>query len=237
MLEALRQIERADFARSDSEEVRINGAAWEPYLRQVDLTNLQLDLDELQAVVSSDRITRTDLKVLASRAADLASLQRLLVATLAWGKGSGNNRLLPAFVRLLSDRRLAAALETSAAHAQDGRPALAYQAWRASGVRGLGESFFTKWLWAASRTVEGDFSVDQPRCLVLDARVWRTLGEKQHQWSSLVATAGDRSRPERYAAYTQACHRWADDLGVDAEQIEWVLFKANGRLPPVFASG
>jgi hypothetical protein len=42
--------------------------------------------------------------------------------------------------------------------------------------------------------------------------------------------AGTNRRADRYEAYTRACARWAKELDVSAENVEWALFRANGKI-------
>jgi hypothetical protein len=235
VLAALKAIDLEDFERVEEEPITFNTDSWNKYLSRSGRKDLATILRAVPSVAESGSITRSDVITLARGATRQPQREALLVGTLVWGKGMRNNRMFPAFERLLTDTRLDTALVTSAEHARAGRPAVAYRAWRESGVKGLGEAFFTKWLWAASHVGEHRFSVDRPRCLVLDARVWRTLGHRNHRWSSVVAAGTDR-RAERYEAYTSACERWAKELGrkidgeLTAEQVEWALFKANGPI-------
>lgn len=229
VLAALSRIDWSLAGGAIHQPIRMNVPTWDRYLGQADREPLQSILGSRNAT-RTDLITRGQVIELAQDASTNDGRERLLVATLAWGKGMRNNRMFPAFVRLLQDERLDEALASSAESARDGRPADAYRAWQTSGVRGLREPFFTKWLWAASHIGKYAFTVERPRPLVLDGRVWRTLGAEEHPWSSVVAAGGSRSRRTRYEAYARDCRRWADRLGVEAEQVEWVLFMSNGPI-------
>jgi hypothetical protein len=229
VLGALKLIDVGEFTRAAEEPIAFNTAAWNRYLMQADRKPLASILRSVPHITQRETITRGDVIALGADATTKAQREALLVGTLVWGKGPLNNRMFPAFVRLLNDPNLDAALVASATHARAGRPADAYRSWRSSGVKGLGEAFFTKWLWAASHIGGHEFTAERPRCLVLDIRVWNSLGHKDHQWSSVIA-AGTKRRPERYAAYTRACALWADELGLTAEQVEWALFRANGSI-------
>jgi hypothetical protein len=237
VLGALQTIDRKTFEQATDQQVSVNSEAWKKHLFTVDVQHLDIRPDEMVELVSVAAhahhghvtITRSDIVEIAAQATTKRDHEALLIAALAWGKGSGNNRMFPAFVRILSDEHLHTALSGSAQHAGAGRPADAYRAWRSSRAKGLGEAFFTKWLWAASHIGGKSFTIDAPRSLVLDLRVWTTLGDPSHRWNSIVA-AGTRLRAERYAAYVRDCHRWADELGVEAEQVEWALFVANGAI-------
>lgn len=231
ILTALRRLDPGVFEGTDGQQIKVNIPVWDGYLTRTGRMGLRSVLKAAPAVVETASITRRDVVKLAQTTTTRRDREALLIATLVWGKGKGNNRMLPAFVRLLQNSKLDRALATSAEFAREGHPSAAYRAWRSSGVTGLGEAFFTKWLWAASHIGKNRFSADRPRCLVLDTRVWNTLGNSTHVWSSRVA-ADTRSRPARYAAYTRDCHDWATNLRVTAEQVEWAFFTANGRIDP-----
>ncbi len=229
ILTVLKTIDTEILKSGDSQQIRFSRSQWDSCLARAGRKDLAKSLSALPQAVSEEQIGRRDIIALASETSTKRDSESLLVATLVWGKGPKNNRMFPAFIRLLKDPRLEAALEGSAKHAAEGRPAAAYRSWRESGVRGLGEAFFTKWLWAASHTGPNQFSPEKPRCLVLDGRVWNSLGDKAHRWSSITA-AGTNRRADRYEAYTRDCALWAKELGVSAENVEWALFHANGRI-------
>jgi hypothetical protein len=229
VLTALKNIDTETLKSGDRQWIGFSRSSWDIYLARAGRKDLAKTLSHLSGAVSQERISRRDIIDLAHKTATKRDREALLIAALVWGKGPKNNRMFPAFVRLLTDPQLDAALEGSAQHAAAGRPAAAYRSWRESGVRGLGEAFFTKWLWAASHTGPNRFSPEKPRCLVLDARVWNSLGADAHRWSSVVA-AGTNRRADRYEAYTRACAHWANELGVSAENVEWALFHANGTI-------
>jgi hypothetical protein len=205
---------------ASSQRVRFVRTTWERWLAKANWNPA-----EIRAVMEpfpDEHITRTQLREIALDATHPEGRRRLLVSTLVWGRGTKNGRMRDPILRLLGDRRLDDCLEETAGLAISGEAALAYNAWD---LPGLGEAFFTKWLWAA-----GSLRKDSPRCLVLDRRVWRSLNEALG-WFGFIAT-GTRRRHERYAAYVDTCHRWASDLGnnVDPEDVEWALFAANGDL-------
>jgi hypothetical protein len=235
VLTALRKVGKSRFGQADAEPVKFDTASWNTYLSTAGRKPIGSILRAIPDALARQTITRRDVISLAHAATTKSGREALLVGTLVWGKGPRNNRMFPSFVRLLSDPRLDSALVASATHAREGRPAEAYSAWRRSGVSGLGEAFFTKWLWAASHTGGETFSPERPRCLILDVRVWNTLGHADHRWSSVVA-AGTNRRAQRYEAYTRACALWSKHLSVSAEQVEWALFSANGSLKKMAAT-
>ncbi len=98
---------------------------------------------------------------------------------------------------------------------------MAYASFRLSGV---GPAFFTKWFWAS--TLDAELSLTP---LILDARVWRSLGSLG--WDSRTA-AGSRHWRNRYVAYLEAMHRWAALVEVSPEELEWALFTSAGKSEP-----
>ena len=149
-----------------------------------------------------------------------------------WGRGQRNARLHrgwgKAFVHPAFDRTLA----STARLVRAGRPGDAYCTWEASGIPGLGEAFFTKWLYAAGL---GGVAVESLRPLVLDSRVWRSLGTLG--WSSQAASGFKQSSypAAAYCAYLAALGQWSSALTTDAhligaEQLELFLFQCNGNI-------
>ena len=222
-------------ADAEGHRVEVFTDVWEAWLR--DAGTDDRDVDHLLQPIASGSVSRQDVRDRAGAADGPRALRQLLVTTLAWGMGRRNARMLPGIMRLLASERLDETLESTAAAARAGRPAVAYRSWQAARLPGLREPFFTKWLWAAShtepRTAEG---AEWLRCLTLDGRVCRTLGSEAHRWSSVTA-AGTRARPERYEAYVKACHLWAKELDVRPEDVEFALFDAGGDLDPSDANG
>lgn len=71
--------------------------------------------------------------------------------------------------------------------------------------------------------------------LILDSRVYATLN--QTLGVDTRSMAGARFRKARYRAYVETIHLWSEDLSragvdIDAERLEWVLFRHNGRALP-----
>jgi len=209
------------------EPVRFVPDTWRRYLTENQRTEVVADLEHVLASISDGMIKRSHIKTMARDAAkdDVSALRRLFVATMIWGRGKSNGRMMPGFAKALSDTRIDSALVDSC---EAFSAAEAYRMWRSAGVNGLGEAFFTKWLWAVSTRRNAQYLA-----LVLDARVWRTLNQPISDgglgWSSLVA-ADSRYRHLRYQAYVDACCSWADALSCDAEDVEWALFEVKGDL-------
>lgn len=139
---------------------------------------------------------------------------------LVWGRGTANGGMRDPIVRALTHSDRDQVLQQTAERAQRGAVADAYAAWT---LPGLQAPFFTKWLWAASSLRP------QACCLIQDKRVWKSLGALG--WDSLQAS-GKRDWPSRYAAYVADVHECANRIGngVSAEDIEYTLFRINGKL-------
>jgi hypothetical protein len=165
-------------------------------------------------------IDRAGLQDLAAESDNLT----LLIGTLAGGRGRRNARMMPHIVRTLTSPNRDDVLNLTADRAAVADAVGAHRAWT---LPGLGEPFFTKWLWAASlRNLTGQ------RLLVLDSRVRRSL--RNLGWDSRDAPGG-KSPADHYAAYVEAASRWAEMLStpplpVFPEDVECALFAANGPL-------
>lgn len=194
------------------------------------------DINRSVSAFSKGSISRNDLKGLANESDGRSGLREVLVATLAWGMGTANARMMPGLVRLLNHERLQSALQLSAEHAASGDPEAAHVSWVKQRLPGVREPFFTKWLWVASSiaaaNVHGEVSGSGLQCLTLDGRVQSSL--RTLEWNGVEAARSSRLA-KRYEAYVVTCHEWASalteqDCLVSAEDIEWALFVANGDL-------
>ncbi len=179
-------------------------------------------VDDLLGQFPTNQIRRADLAQLALRDMDDLANLRLLIATLMWGRGKKNGRMLPHMMATLSATERAYTLRRTGELAATGDAARAYRAWN---LPGLGPPFFTKWFWAAA-----GLGSPERRLLVLDSRVRASL--RALGWDSAYA-AGTRERASRYAAYVGAIHRWATLLShshvpVSGEDVECALFQAAG---------
>lgn len=166
--------------------------------------------------------------------ADDRELLTLFLLVQVWGTGTSGNRTLrhtrTAFgdpAALLRSLRSTAG-KLRAAETDTSPLETAYREWN---VGGVGRSFFTKWFAFVGR-VEG--RAWQP--LILDDRVFATLNETLDVKTSAMAASSNRAR--RYRAYVEHMHAWTAELAtepttadVDAERLEWVLFRHNGEAP------
>lgn len=160
-------------------------------------------------------LDRNDLERLAGEPDD-AGRVALFVATMMWGSGTTNGRGPRYTARALTDERLIDTLRVTAEAVGRDDLRSAYASFRVSGV---GESFFTKWFWAASLA-------DHParRPLICDLRVRATL--ERLGWT---LTPTGRRHAVRYDAFVTFVHEVAShlDRGASAEQVEWLLFERS----------
>ena len=115
-------------------------------------------------------------------------------------------------------------------HQQSVNALEAYQAWIDSGIKGIGEPFFTKWFFICG--LDPKASGLQP--LVLDSRVWKSLAAIG--WSSERQT-GTKYRKDpagAYGAYLEAMRVWASELSdgsvkISPLQVEQFFFRKSGK--------
>lgn len=228
LLEPLRPYAKRITGSADRQSVEYIQSTWRSWLERADV-----DDSVTQKVFDSigpDSVTRPQLRAIAQKADSPEGRLALLIAVLIWGRGKRNGRMRDHIVYALTNPRRDHVLEETAGLAGQGKIAEAYRAWTLPGLRA---AFFTKWLWAASSgSAEPDRGGRRPLrrehcCLVLDARVCKSLGA--FEWDSRVAS-GRRDRPARYAAYVRDVHQCARQLGhnTSAEDVEFILFWMNG---------
>ena len=160
------------------------------------------------------------------------SSRTLFVATMMWGRGPKNGRLMPKFRKVSQDANFEATLEKTRGLITVGKPVDAYQAWIDSGIKGIREPFFTKWLFVCG--LDSKATGLQP--LVLDSRVQKSL--LAIGWSSERQTGTKyRKNPAgAYGAYLEAMKFWASEMSSEAVtisplQVEQFFFRKNGNLP------
>jgi hypothetical protein len=134
----------------------------------------------------------------------------------------------PHLIRALREVGSTRLLEASALSVRHGDLAAAYE--EARQIPGLGQAFFTKWLFAWGLTLD-----TQQRPLVLDENVKAALWELG--WSSREA-AGSARLALRYEAYVRRASFWAEALdreeglhSVDGAAVEYALFCLGGSVP------
>ena len=173
------------------------------------------------------RVLIVDLKKLAESG---VSNRVLFVAAMMWGRGPKNGRLMPKFEKVSTHKNFEDTLRKTRELVMEGKPIEAYLAWLDSGVKGIGEAFFTKWFFVCGL----DSQRQGLQSLVLDKRVWKSL--TAIGWSSKGQTGNSyRTDPAgAYGAYLEAVHVWARELStssikISPLQIEQFLFRKNGK--------
>jgi len=217
LVEPLRPYIHKIVGAADRQSVGFVSSTWHTWLEQAAISDTVTK--KVFGSIGVDAATRPQLRAMNQDAYSPDGRLALLIAVLIWGRGKSNGRMRDHIVKVLTDPRRESVLEETAGLSRAGKIAEAYQAWT---LPGLQAPFFTKWLWATSSG-----STDHC-CLVLDARVWKSLGA--FGWDSRVAS-GRRDWPSRYAAYVEDAHACADRLGngISAEDVEFVLYWVNGE--------
>ena len=176
---------------------------------------------------ADQRVSIADLKKLAESG---VSNRVLFVATMMWGRGPKNGRLMPKFEMVSTAVSFEETLKQTRDLITAGKPVEAYQAWIDSGIKGIGEPFFTKWFFVCG--LDSKASGLQP--LVLDSRVWKSLSKIG--WSSERQT-GTKYRKDKagaYGAYLEAMTQWASELSdetvkISPLQVEQFFFRKSGK--------
>lgn len=206
---------------ADRQSVRYVPSTWRSWLA---LANVDPNVtDRVFSAIGPATVSRPQIRTLGQDSDSSGGRLALIIAVLVWGRGTANGRMRDAIVRALHHQDRDQVLKRTAELAQRGAVAGAYEAWTLPGLRA---PFFTKWLWAASALTP------QSCCLIQDKRVWNSLWALG--WDSLQAS-GRRDWPSRYAAYVVDVHECAREIakGVSGEDIEYTLFRINGRLDDV----
>jgi hypothetical protein len=163
-------------------------------------------------------ISRADLRAVARRTIGDDPIP-LFTACMIWGSGRTNGRGPRNTQAALNCPDLEGRLKAAVELIRADNPGVAYQRTR---IPGVGKPFLTKYLWAVGTTLE----LSEVRPLILDSRVWASLGTLC--WSSLEA-AGTSSWAARYEAYLTAMKQWAGALQTTPETLELLLFQQNGQ--------
>lgn len=206
-------------------------ATWRRYVQEAasggNARAVIADFEAVLAVLDSNSVNRAQLRDFAQRCqpADTSGLRQLFIATMIWGRGKKNGRMMPGLARAIHHPALPQLLyATSKAESS----AAAYRSWKSGRLPGLEEAFFTKWLWAASMIETCEY-----QAFVLDSQVRKSLTNSINKgglaWYCKTA-AGTRRLDSRYQAYVDACVEWAASLDCSAADIEWALFEADGDL-------
>ena len=221
-LECLKQEWRTDLL-TESKLVRVPRQSWLKYYpsESEDLFSREF--------FANNSILISDLKSLAN---EELSNRVLFVATMMWGRGPKNGRLMPKFRKVSQDAKFGATLEKTRGLITAGKPVDAYQAWIDSGIKGIREPFFTKWLFVCG--LDSKATGLQP--LVLDSRVWKSLSAIGWSSERQTGTKYRKNPAGAYGAYLEAMKFWAselssEDVTISPLQVEQYFFNKNGNLP------
>lgn len=204
---------------ADRQSVRYIESTWRSWLSRAEIRSTVVD--RVFGAIGPDTVSRRQIRTLAEDIDSPDGRLTLLIAALVWGRGTANGRMRDPILRAITHSNRDDVLQKTTLLAGGGALADAYNAWT---LPGLQAAFFTKWLWAATSLRPNTC------CLVLDKRVWNSLGALG--WNSLEAAGGQRDWGVRYAAYVDSMHECADKVGqgVTAEDLEYTLFRINGNL-------
>ena len=204
-----------------AEAVAVPQNAWRKYYP------VEADLLFSDEWFADRRVSIADLKKLAESG---VSNRVLFVAAMMWGRGPKNGRLMPKFAMVSTAVSFEETLKQTREMITVGKPVEAYQAWIDSGIKGIGEPFFTKWFFICGL----DSQREGLQSLVLDKRVWKSLAAIG--WSSERQT-GTKYRKDpagAYGAYLEAMSYWANELSdesvtVSPLQVEQFYFRKSGE--------
>ena len=204
-----------------AEAVAVPQNAWRKYYP------VEADLLFSDEWFADRRVSIADLKKLAESG---VSNRVLFVAAMMWGRGPKNGRLMPKFAMVSTAVSFEETLKQTREMITVGKPVEAYQAWIDSGIKGIGEPFFTKWFFICGL----DSQREGLQSLVLDKRVWKSLAAIG--WSSQRQT-GTKYRKDpagAYGAYLEAMSHWASELSdgsvtISPLQVEQFFFRESGE--------
>ena len=155
----------------------------------------------------------------------------LFVATMMWGRGPKSGRMMPKFKLAASHREFDKTLSITRELVMQGDLSGAYSQWLSSGIRGIREPFFTKWLFVCG--LRNDPEVLQ--AFTLDGRVRASL--RTLEWPDAPLKKILRGKPALfYETYLKTLATWAAELSdeqcqITPLQVEQFLFRKNGNVP------
>lgn len=155
----------------------------------------------------------------------------LFIATMMWGRGPKNGRMMPKFKLAASHPEFLRTLSITRESVANGRLGDAYLRWVSSGIAGIRESYFTKWLFVCSLSNEPEVV----RAFTLDNCVRASL--KTLGWPDAALNKTLRGKPSYfYEAYVHVLYHWATELSREHERfdpldVEQFLFRKNGNVP------
>ena len=155
----------------------------------------------------------------------VTSLQKLWIATNAWGAGTSDTRRPAATAKSLTPGTLNT-LKHAARLILEGPDAFARAHKLHTQIRGFNEAYWTKFLWTLSLA---DNYTPQVQPLILDARLasttWMIRGDGD--WRD------DRRRGDRYRSFCSTLTETANRLAkrgfdhIDSEKVEYLLFERH----------
>jgi hypothetical protein len=167
------------------------------------------------------QVARRDLFGLAAAARDsgqIVDLQRLFVGVMIWGYGTGGRGPWRT-ARMISSPGYPKMLKTTYEHVIQEDLEKAY---RQFNLKWCGPAYFTKYFYFIGK---GCGIREYP--LILDKRVKTALGLIGED--VIDYTNYQDWYPAGYTRYVKAIHRWAVELGCQADQIEYFLFKLTEK--------
>lgn len=169
-----------------------------------------------------DRASLASLASTATATRTTSDLTILWVTTMMWGAGASYGRGPWQTARGLADPKLPQALAVSFDQVTDGDVKGAYVT--ARGIAQSGESFLTKWLWAAALATR-----PSPAPLVLDQRVREGLHAVHRSAGVPFGAPAGASGYLRYLDVLGACAEQLHDEypGCTPEKLEWLLFERD----------
>jgi hypothetical protein len=166
------------------------------------------------------QVTRGDLFKMAVAAKDSGEgrdLCRLFVGVMAWGYGTGGRGAWRT-AKMIATPGYMELIKRTFDQIIEGKILESYRGFL---LNWCGPAYFTKYFYFIGR---GCGVSGYP--LILDSRVKNALEIIGIDLRQFVKPSG--WYPEGYYRYVQAMHEWAGDLGCDADQIEYFLFKMTG---------
>lgn len=206
--------------------VNVPPRAWDHYF--------QAETTQLRGIPEFDvsKISIEDLRGLAqSLPTSTDSNRALFVATMMWGRGPKNGRMMPKFQVAASHREFDQILSITRESVMQGDLSGAYSQWLSSGIKGIREPFFTKWLFVCG--LRNDPGV--LRAFTLDGRVRASL--RTLAWPDAALKKILRGKPALfYETYLKTLTTWAAELSdeqcqITPLQVEQFLFRKNGNVP------
>lgn len=145
--------------------------------------------------------------------------RRTVIAALMWGYGTNGLRYptrVPDIVNLLASSDFDERVDRCVAHLAEGDIATAYT--DLSNLRGIGASYFTKFLYFLGRPVTTEFP------LIMDTLVARSLAALTGFSRLATVSFWPRVDASSYVRYVTTMHKWAQSLDTTAEAIEYFLW-------------